>query len=339
MVTDVMDFTDDDETLTRYLSHWENSDEELMNAALMDHTLVSQDSGHQNWDQTAMPRVEEVDSLNSSFTSFDSSNSMEEVEQTSCWNPYQGSEEYYSYPHSYDQQQLISSPVLPSMSHMWWQPTIHTHTQTSNTTSFPSTDTFAAVDVPHETFVKQEPEDHGYHAALHTNQEFEACRRIETNRDYETADPFSQTKRRKRPATADPMSETSVKRRAARVARDVKFFPCLYGDCGNVYLRSSHLKVHVRKHTGEKPFKCSWPDCDWRFRRSDELSRHKRCHSGVKPYHCGMCGKSFARSDHLAKHVKVHERSRSQQTSSGFNAQASMSESPSSPNHEQEFLF
>ena len=70
-----------------------------------------------------------------------------------------------------------------------------------------------------------------------------------------------------------PISQNQVLKRPRN-------FQCTYPDCNKSYLKSSHLKQHVRSHTGEKPFKCNWVDCNWQFTRSDELTRHYRKHTG-----------------------------------------------------------
>lgn len=67
------------------------------------------------------------------------------------------------------------------------------------------------------------------------------------------------------------------RRRPLETRQNLKRFTvhnCPYPECKKRYSKSSHLKAHLRTHSGEKPYCCDWPDCGWKFARSDELTRY-----------------------------------------------------------------
>ncbi|CAG8670392.1 7004_t:CDS:2 [Funneliformis mosseae] len=83
-------------------------------------------------------------------------------------------------------------------------------------------------------------------------------------------------------------------------------FLCQHPGCLKNFRDNHQLKIHERKHTGEKPHICDYLGCGRGFSQKNNLIVHRKGHEGKKPYECKECGKKFAQRIHLNEHGKKH---------------------------------
>ena len=109
-------------------------------------------------------------------------------------------------------------------------------------------------------------------------------------------------------------SPSKVKRESRRTDT------CEY--CGKVFMNCSHLTVHRRSHTGEKPYRCEL--CPYACAQSSKLTRHMKTHgrAGKETSYCQWCSMPFSVPSTLEKHMRKCEKNPQYNPNgrSGFNA-------------------
>lgn len=158
---------------------------------------------------------------------------------------------------------------------------------------------------PAEIQIKEEPDSGEWHLSGDSTLNPSDLSTLRAQMDEDVDLPSAEGKRLRRVACTCPNCKEAGGRGSSLGKK--KQHVCHILGCGKVYGKTSHLRAHLRWHSGERPFVCNWMFCGKRFTRSDELQRHRRTHTGEKKFVCAECSKRFMRSDHLAKHIKTHQ--------------------------------
>ncbi|XP_054857430.1 telomere zinc finger-associated protein isoform X1 [Eublepharis macularius] len=162
----------------------------------------------------------------------------------------------------------------------------------------------------------------------------------ETDEDYIPGKKSIRTKRRshlaRKPSASETIGSSSLLGTGLLGNRRGTAEPVECPTCHKSFLSKYYLKVHNRKHTGEKPFECSkcgkcyfrkenllehearnclnrseqvftCSVCQEVFKKRLELRLHMVSHTGEMPYKCSSCIQQFMQKKDLQSHlIKLH---------------------------------
>jgi len=98
---------------------------------------------------------------------------------------------------------------------------------------------------------------------------------------------------------------SALQRRKSRSMNCSKDYVCELCKPNKRFVQLAHLRIHQRKHTGERPFVCSF--CNKSFAQLGNLKTHQRKHTGERPFSCSICFKTFTQSGNLKAHELLHQ--------------------------------
>ncbi|KAL1877610.1 hypothetical protein VTK73DRAFT_8434 [Phialemonium thermophilum] len=104
--------------------------------------------------------------------------------------------------------------------------------------------------------------------------------------------------------TEEPADRSSSESKQGKNNR--RRYHCDIPGCNKGFYQKTHLDIHRRAHTGDKPYVCKLVGCGQRFSQLGNLKTHERRHTGERPYICEQCGKRFAQRGNVRAHLKTH---------------------------------
>lgn len=86
----------------------------------------------------------------------------------------------------------------------------------------------------------------------------------------------------------------------------LKNYQC--SQCPKKYTTNGHLNDHIKsEHDKIRNLSCTFEGCLQSFARKSVLKVHMRKHTNEKPYMCDICSKAFSESSNLKIHKMTHD--------------------------------